>query len=185
MPFFPMAEAFPACRAMKTSSLPSGLERLTAGWRNCRGLFPARLWMGRFQVKATRNWEIEGPSQQCSSQIPLRCLPGRNPRNTGFRPTSGRICSNHAFRVCLASSTLADGILVPCLAFFNGLPFREKKLRLCATGSASVHACSRTMENRHWQSQWHIVFDASLISIDEASSLIGAFSRANNSQDST
>ena len=140
MPFFPMAEAFPACRAMKTSSLPSGLERLTAGWRNCRGLFPARLWMGRFQVKATRNREIEGPSQQCPSQIPLRCLPGRNPRNTGILPACGRMCSGRAFGEFPGYRRWPPGILVADLAFFNGLPGRLLKLRSCATGFASVNA---------------------------------------------
>jgi len=149
------------------------------GWRNCLGWFPARWRMGRFPVQAARNREIEGPSQQCSSQIPLRCLPGKNPRNTGFRPTSGRMCSDQAFRNCLVSPTLAGGILVPDLGFFNGAPGRLLKLRSCATGFASVNSSLNTMRNLHWQSQWHTLSREFLI----AGHFPGAAYWSNNSQD--
>lgn len=70
-----MAVASLECPVRRMSWLLFGRGQVPAGWQSCRESSPAKWMMGRFQERAARTREFEGPSQQCSSQIPLRCLP--------------------------------------------------------------------------------------------------------------
>lgn len=81
-----MAEASPECRARRKWLPPSDQEQSLVFWQSCRELCPGQLTKGCFRERAARNREFEGPSQQCSSQIPLRCVSRRFPAK--YRLTS-------------------------------------------------------------------------------------------------
>ena len=113
----------------RKSSLQVVPEQSLADSQNCQESFPERLTKGCFQARAARTQEFEVPSQQYSSQIPLRCLPDRNPRNTSFLPASGRKCFDWASGEVLESRSQLVGILVRRPCFFKSVYLRTGKHR--------------------------------------------------------
>jgi hypothetical protein len=85
--------------------------------------------MGRFRVKVARTREFEGPSQQCSSQIPLRCLSEETHEIQVSVRLPGEYVQVGRSAAFLIYQRWLPGIMVTDLAFFNGLPSRTKKLR--------------------------------------------------------